>query len=86
MTPHAIEIRIDELVLHGFSPADRLQIGAAFERELARLVAEQGVPVEVADSAHREVIEACSFEHSSLATPGSLGTDLARAVNGRLWT
>jgi hypothetical protein len=43
MTRRAIEVRIGELVLEGFSATDRLRIGAAVERELARLVAERGV-------------------------------------------
>ena len=44
MKPKSIELRIEELVLHGFSPGDRHRIGGAMERELARLLAEQGTP------------------------------------------
>ena len=33
-----IHLHIDELVLHGFNPADRHQIADAVERELARLL------------------------------------------------
>ncbi len=32
-----ISVRIEELVLHGFDPRQRHAIGAAVERELARL-------------------------------------------------
>ncbi|HYW47842.1 MAG TPA: hypothetical protein VE959_33555 [Bryobacteraceae bacterium] len=32
-----VDLHIEELVLHGFSPGDRLLIGDAIERELARL-------------------------------------------------
>ena len=39
----SIDLQIDELVLNGFAAADRHAIGDAFERELARLLAEQGV-------------------------------------------
>jgi hypothetical protein len=39
-----VELHIEELVLHGFKPGDRHQIGEAVERELARLLAEQGLP------------------------------------------
>ena len=44
ISPRAIEIRIDELVLHGIAAADRLRIGAALEKELARLLVERGAP------------------------------------------
>ena len=39
----SIDLQIDELVLNGFAAADKHAIGDAFERELARLLAEQGV-------------------------------------------
>jgi hypothetical protein len=42
MTPQ-IEIQIEELVLHGFAPGDRLSIGEAVQRELTRLIVEQGL-------------------------------------------
>jgi hypothetical protein len=42
MTPN-IEIDIEELVLHGFAPSDRTSIGEAVQRELTRLLAEQGL-------------------------------------------
>jgi hypothetical protein len=37
-----VEIVIDELVLHGYSPAERYAIGDSLSRELERLVMEQG--------------------------------------------
>ena len=39
-----IEVRIEELVLYGFAPADRHRIGAVVERELARLFGERRLP------------------------------------------
>ena len=39
-----IELHIEELVLHGFAPADRYRIGDTVQRELTRLLAEQGMP------------------------------------------
>lgn len=38
--PAAVDLRIDSLVLHGFSPAEGRRAGAAFEQELARLLTE----------------------------------------------
>jgi hypothetical protein len=39
-----VELRIEELVLEGFAPGDRHGIGDAIQVELARLLAEQGLP------------------------------------------
>lgn len=40
----SIELRIEELILHGFSPGDHHRIGAAVERELGHLLSERGLP------------------------------------------
>ena len=39
-----LHVHVDELVFEGFSPAESHRIAAALERELARLLAEQGLP------------------------------------------
>ncbi len=39
-----VDLHIEELVLHGFSPGDRFRIGEAVELELTRLITEQGIP------------------------------------------
>lgn len=39
-----VTIEIDELVLHGFAAGDRYRIGEAVQAELARLIAERGLP------------------------------------------
>ena len=41
MRPRRVEVRIEELVLHGFS-LDRHAVGDAVERELAARIAEHG--------------------------------------------
>jgi hypothetical protein len=84
MSPRAIEVQINELVLHGFSPADRLRISAALERELARLLAERGLPQGLAGGEQVEAIDAGSFVREPLATPVSIGGQVAQAVYGGL--
>ena len=42
-TAQNIELHIEELVLHGFSPRERYAIGEAVQRELTRLFTEQGI-------------------------------------------
>jgi hypothetical protein len=80
MRPRAIEVRIEELVLQGFSSADRLRIGAAVERELGRLLREGGLPESLAGGLERETIDAGSFARSSQATASTLGESVARSV------
>lgn len=80
----AIQLHIDELVLHGFAPADRLQIADAVQAELTRLFAEQG-----ASSALRQGGEAGRLQAEPISvTPampaGAIGTQVARSVYGSL--
>jgi hypothetical protein len=42
--PANVELQIEELVLHGLPYDQRHRVAAAVERELARLLQEQGVP------------------------------------------
>ena len=44
MKPKNIELNIEELVLHGFSPGERYNIGEAVKCELTRLLVDRGVP------------------------------------------
>ena len=84
MTPHAIRIRIDTLVLEGMSAADRLRIGAAVERELGRLIAEHGLPSGASERGARDVVDGGSFARTPLTTPSAIGAEVARAVYGGL--
>lgn len=44
MRAREVEIRIEELVLQGFAPGHGQAVGESIRIELARLLAEQGVP------------------------------------------
>ncbi|MFL6293520.1 MAG: hypothetical protein ACJ759_21720, partial [Thermoanaerobaculia bacterium] len=57
-----IDLHIEELVLEGFAPGDRHRIGAAVERELARLLAERGLPAGLAQGADVPRLDGGSFE------------------------
>jgi hypothetical protein len=75
-----IELHIDELVLHGFNPADRRGIGDAVERELARLLAgPSGVPMTPTGA---DRVDAGSFVHDAGAPPRQVGAQIAGAVHG----
>ena len=77
-----IELHIDELVLHGFRSGDRHRIGEAVERELTRLLAEQGLPK--AQGAEVARIDGGSFSLAQNARTEVTGTQVAQAVYGRL--
>ena len=84
MKPGNVELRIEELVLHGFEPADHHRIGEAVESELARLFVEEGVPTSLAREGGTDRVDGGTIE----AQPGSgaeaIGALVARAVYGGL--
>jgi hypothetical protein len=54
------------------------------QRELGRLIAEQGLPAGAGESVARDVVDGGSFAREPLATPSSVGAQVARAVYGGL--
>jgi hypothetical protein len=79
-----IDLHIEELVLEGFRPADRHRIGAAVERELARLLAERGLPAGLAQGTDLPRLDGGSFEAKPGARPEAVGRQVAGAVYGGL--
>jgi hypothetical protein len=83
--PAAIELRIDELVLHGFAPHDRARIGRAVEVELARLLAEaaapgRALPPSLAANGAVLAAEGGVVHVAPAATPERVGGQVAGAV------
>jgi hypothetical protein len=84
------ELQIEELILHGFWPADRYAIAAAIERELGRLFEAGGVPPALLPGggaaagfeSHR--LDAGSFDVPHDATPDAVGVQVARAIHSGL--
>lgn len=72
----AIEVTIDELVLHGFAASDRYAIAEAVQRELARLVAAQGVSPSLARGGETACLNGGAFP----AVPGMGGDKLGSLV------
>jgi hypothetical protein len=75
-----VQIHVEELVLHGFVARDRHRIGAAFERELTRLVERDG--------AHRwearhegHTLDGGTFEIGPDMSPRAIGVQLAQTVH-----
>jgi hypothetical protein len=81
MTVRRTELAIEHLVLEGVRPADAHVVGAALERELARLVREGGVP-EARAAVAADV--PASIDARAGESPAALGARLADAIYGRL--
>jgi hypothetical protein len=77
-------LHIEELVLHGFDPADRYRIGAAVEAELARLFSERGVPPFLAQGGGITRLDGGSFEMVPGSTVETVGGQIARTLYGGL--
>ena len=79
-----IEVNIDELVLHGFAPRDRHRIKAAVERELGRLLGEQGAPAALTQSHELATLDGGTVEVAPGSPADAVGTQVARALYGGL--
>jgi hypothetical protein len=78
--PSAIELHIDELVLHGFAASDRRTISAAVERELTRLIGEQGLPPAIRRGGERGRLDGGTFNLAAGAPAETIGAQIAQAV------
>lgn len=76
----ALSLRIEKLVLDGFPPEHRLQIGRAVERELARLFATNGVPRSLTNLHQSEHLTGESFGLKPNQQPFAVGARVAWAV------
>ncbi len=84
MKPYNLELHIEELVLHGFAPGDRAAIGAAVQRELTRLFAEQGIHPSLQCSREVEKMDGGAFNLRTGAKTESIGAQVAQSVYGGL--
>lgn len=75
-----VELHIEELMLHGFAPGDRYRVGEAVERELQRLLAEQGAPDLLNGSVVLARIDAGSFNLDQNAKSEMIGAQVAQAI------
>ena len=77
-----LELEIEELMLDGFSAADRDRIAQAVHVELERLFAENGVPASFEAGGNVATIDGGSFEAAPDSSPESVGAQVARALYG----
>lgn len=76
----AIELHIEELVLHGFEPGQRLAIARAVEQALGALLLERGVPSAWAAGAQVDRLDAGQFQVAPGAGPETIGSQVAQAL------
>jgi hypothetical protein len=76
----SIELRIEELVLHGFAPGDRYTISDAVERELARLLGKQGIPISLRSESQEDEIRGKAFNAAHDMKPPMIARQIATAV------
>ena len=89
LTP-SVSLQIDSLVLHGFPAAEARRVGAAFEKELARLLSESplspSLPPAPRDSLTPSSTPDAAVGHWTLdlGHSGAVGAGAARALHARL--
>jgi hypothetical protein len=80
----SVEIHIEELVLHGFSPHARFRVAEAVQQELARLVFQEGVPASMLKSMEVDGLDGGAFTLAPAARDQGMGKQVARAIYGGL--
>ncbi len=79
--PSALEVHIEELVLHGFSTRDRFAIGDALQQELERLMTEQGLPGVAGQSLSAQRLDGGVFTVAPGARSAAIGAHIAGRVH-----
>lgn len=77
-----IELHIERLVLHDLPAGDHRALGAAVERELARLLAEGGLTGPLAQGGAWATLSGGGFELAPGAGAEAIGAQVAWAVYG----
>ena len=75
-----VDLRIDELVLEGFSFGDRFRIGEAIENELTRLLAEHGAPASLTKDSESSSLDGLVIRIPSNAKATTIGAQVARSI------
>ena len=76
-----IELAIDKIVLHGFSPKSSKGLKEAVEFELSRLIKEHGLPSEIRSGGNFEQLPGGNFN----AKAGSSLKTLASAISNHVY-
>ena len=77
---HNIELYIEQLVLHGFSPSDRHRIGEAVKLELTRLFTEQGISHSMSKGGEFTRLDSGTFNIAPSSKAEAIGSQVAQSV------
>ena len=77
---HNIELHIEKLMLHGFSPSDRHRIGRAVEVELTRLFTEQGISHSMSKGGELSRMDGGQFNLTPNSKAEVIGSQVAQSV------
>ena len=84
MNDHArlssVVVRIEELVLHGFAPGDRLRIASAIEAALAQLFVQRGLPAILTRPGMFAEVQGGAFPARPGGRPEQVGARVADAI------
>jgi len=80
----SVQVRIGELVLDGFAPADRFRIAEGVRRELTRLIGEQGLGRLAGLRTNAAVVDAGAFPVGPGANAAAIGRRVGQAVHREL--
>lgn len=75
-----INIHIDNLVIHGFDRIERDQVGSAVQKELSRLISEQGLPSALKKSQTIGNLNAGEFRTGKSSSPRNVGIQVAQKI------
>ena len=78
-TPHAVELHIEELVLHGFEVSERKPIADGMQQQLAQLIGSQDIPLSALQG-EAGTVDAGEFTVKSGASRTSIGQQVADSV------
>ena len=77
---YSVDLHIEELMLHGFAPGDRRQIGDSFEAEMNRLLTDTDISPSFLKSGEIALSNELEFDLASNASPESIGRQIARVI------
>jgi hypothetical protein len=84
MSAFNIDLHIDRLILHGFDGVSRVALGASVERELTRILEQEGMTDTALRSENIERAQGGTFTAGVDTDTDTMGSQIARAIYGGL--
>lgn len=75
-----VEMKIEQMILEGFSPSDRYRIGDSVQNELEHMLTDQRVSWTINKSIELETLDGGEFATTHATRAASVGNQLAQSV------